>query len=170
MNLQSLLAGAAGVIERSEHLDAPADRLHEWAAKIMPGRRRGWLAGTWLGHPLHPFLVSVPIGCWTSASLLDVLGQRQGARTLIGAGAASALPTAMVGLSDWLDTSGAERRVGFVHLTANTIATGVYAGSWWARRHQRHGLGVGLAVLGAGVASGGGGLGGALGLRPRRRC
>jgi hypothetical protein len=121
MNLRCVLAEAARAIEGSERLDSPADRLHELVAKIMPRVGRGWLAGTWLGHPLHPFLVSVPIGCWTSASLLDALGQRQAARTLIGAGAVSAVPTAIAGLSDWLDTSGAERRVGFVHLTANTL-------------------------------------------------
>jgi nitrite reductase/ring-hydroxylating ferredoxin subunit/uncharacterized membrane protein len=162
MSLQSLVTRTASAIEQCDGLDRPADRLNQLAANSMPRARRGWLAGTWLGHPVHPFLVSVPIGCWTSASLLDALGQRRAARTLIGAGVLSVVPTASVGLSDWVDTSGAERRIGFVHLATNTLATSVYVASWLARGKGRHGLGVGLAVVGAAVASGGGWLGGHL--------
>jgi hypothetical protein len=86
MSLQALVTRATDTIEGARCLHRPADRLNEPAASVMPHARRGWLAGTWLGHPVHPFLVSVPIGCWTSASLLDALGQRRAARTLIGAG------------------------------------------------------------------------------------
>ena len=32
------------------------------------------LSGTWLGHPLHPLLTDLPIGFWTSAFTLDLLG------------------------------------------------------------------------------------------------
>jgi nitrite reductase/ring-hydroxylating ferredoxin subunit/uncharacterized membrane protein len=162
MNIESLATRAARALEGAGRLDPPADRLNELVARYLPVERRGWIAGTWLGHPAHPFLVSVPIGCWTSASLLDAFGQRQAARMLIGAGVLSVIPTAVTGLSDWADTSGAERRVGFVHLAVNAVATSTYAASWLARRHRRHALGVALAVLGAGVASGGGWLGGHL--------
>ena len=31
------------------------------------------LHGKWLGHPLHPALVSLPIGAWTLAFLFDVM-------------------------------------------------------------------------------------------------
>ena len=30
------------------------------------------LHGVWLGHPLHPALVAVPLGAWTTAVSLDV--------------------------------------------------------------------------------------------------
>ena len=31
------------------------------------------LQGKWLGHPLHPAIVHVPIGLWTVACQLDVI-------------------------------------------------------------------------------------------------
>src|SRR5690606_13059817 len=31
------------------------------------------LHGKWLGHPLHPAIVHVPIGLWTVACVLDVI-------------------------------------------------------------------------------------------------
>ena len=34
------------------------------------------LSGTWLGHPLHPLLTDLPIGFWTSAFTLDLVGGR----------------------------------------------------------------------------------------------
>jgi nitrite reductase/ring-hydroxylating ferredoxin subunit/uncharacterized membrane protein len=161
--LPALGVRSAAAIERAQRIDPLADGLNRLVAKVtVPGALRGVLSGTWLGHPVHPFLVSTPIGCWTSVSILDALGQRRAAQTLVGAGVVSVVPTALTGLFDWVDTDGAERRVGFVHLAVNTVATSVYALSWLARRRQRHGLGVGLAVVGAGVASAGGWLGGHL--------
>jgi nitrite reductase/ring-hydroxylating ferredoxin subunit/uncharacterized membrane protein len=133
-----------------------------WTTTEFLRRLRSVISGSWLGHPLHPFLVSLPIGCWTSASLLDVLGQRRSAKTLIGLGVISVAPTAVSGLSDWADTSGAERRIGFVHLVANMTAVSAYAVSWLARRHHHYALGVTLAAAGAGAATGAGWLGGHL--------
>lgn len=159
---QSLAAWVADAVEGADGLDRPAGRLNDWVAARLPVSARGVLAGTWLGHPAHPFLVSAPIGCWTSASLLDAVGERRAAQALIGAGVLSVAPTAITGLSDWVDTSGAERRVGFVHLAVNALGTTVYASSWLARRRGHHGLGAALAVLGAALATGGGWLGGHL--------
>lgn len=72
------------------------------------------------------------------------------------------MPTALTGLSDWLDTSGAERRVGLVHLASNPLATSCYALSWLARRKGHTAAGIGWSVVGAGVASMAGWLGGHL--------
>ena len=44
------------------------------------------------------------------------------ARRLIGIGTLAALPVALSGAADWLDTDGAERRVGTVHAAANDAA------------------------------------------------
>ena len=50
----------------------PAHRPAQRAARLLPpGRARDALHGVWLGHPLHPVLVQVPVGTWLSASLLD---------------------------------------------------------------------------------------------------
>ena len=55
------------------------------------------LSGTPLGHPLHPLLVAIPLGSWTSALLLDVLGEEEAAQTLTGLGVLAAIPTAARG-------------------------------------------------------------------------
>jgi nitrite reductase/ring-hydroxylating ferredoxin subunit/uncharacterized membrane protein len=161
MRLQSLTTNVAAAVERSQQLDRLADPLNRLVSRAVPsGGLRDVLAGTWLGHPVHPFVVSMPIGCWTGASVLDALKQRGAARALIGAGVLSVVPTALAGLSDWVDTSGAERRVGLVHVLANTAATSAYSASWLARRAHRDRVGVALAVAGAALASAGGWLGG----------
>ncbi|MBA3622426.1 MAG: (2Fe-2S)-binding protein, partial [Euzebyales bacterium] len=48
--------------------------------------------GTWLGHPLHPLLVTLPIGTWAGTGLLDLLGEdnEQAADTLLTTGVISA--------------------------------------------------------------------------------
>lgn len=68
-------------------------------------------------------MTDLPIGTWTSATLLDAVGGRDGdraAQRLIAIGIASALPTAASGLLDRADTEPADaevRRVGVVHTT-----------------------------------------------------
>lgn len=148
-------------LERRDQLDALARPLHKAVlAAARPGRLRDLASGSWLGHPVHPFLVATPIGCWTSAHLLDLTGHREAARILVGAGVISVVPTAVTGLSDWADTTGAEQRIGFVHLIVNSAATACYARSWWLRRHHRPG--VASAVAGGALATLGGWLGGHL--------
>lgn len=161
--LSGVLSQFAGAVERS----ARADRLGGWLQKAAePLRRlpdgRKILSGTALGHPLHPFLVTAPIGAWTAATVLDLAGRDgRAARDLVGAGVLMALPTAVAGASDWLDTEQAERRVGSVHAACNLAATAAYAASWWLRpRHRLAGIGAGL--VGAGLASAAGWLGGHL--------
>ena len=126
------------------------------------GRRRNALSGTWLGHPVHPMLVAVPIGAWVSASVLDVLGQRRAARTLIGVGLLAVPAAAATGASDWADTTGAERRTGLVHMTSNTLASLAYANSWRLRRGGCNGKGALWSLVGATAAAAGGWLGGHL--------
>ena len=62
---------------------------------IGTGARRDVLTGRWLGHPTHPMMVTVPIGCWLSASIVDLLGGKGSeriARRLIAAGVIGAIP------------------------------------------------------------------------------
>ncbi len=129
---------------------------------LRPGPLVDVLSGRPLGHPAHPALVSAPIGCWTGALVADLAGEPRAGRLLTGLGALSALPVAATGASDWADTTGAEQRVGVVHLGANLAATGFYAGSWWARRRGRQRLGISLGMAGALLATAAGWLGGHL--------
>lgn len=156
-------------IERAESLDRWSERLAGVLAPLgRSGAIRDALSGTWLGHPLHPALVAVPIGAWLSASALDVLGgpaARPAARRLIALGIVGAVPAAGSGASDWLDTTGAERRVGAVHAASNAAATLAMTASYLARRRGRHGRGAALAAAGSAAAGLGGWLGGHLAYR-----
>jgi nitrite reductase/ring-hydroxylating ferredoxin subunit/uncharacterized membrane protein len=118
------------------------------------------LHGTWLGHALHPMLVTVPIGSWTTAAVLDLVGARRGADTAIGFGVLAALPTAASGLADWSYTEGKPRRLGFAHAAANSAALLCYGTSWLARRSGHRGLGMLLSTMGLTCVGIGGYLGG----------
>jgi uncharacterized membrane protein len=120
-----------------------------------------------LGHSLHPVLTDLPIGCWTSATLVDLVGGRGGrpaATRLVAIGLAGALPTAYAGFADWSTLAGADRRVGAVHALGNDVAIGLFAASLVARARGQHGRGVRLALLGNAFTAGAGYLGGHLAL------
>ena len=134
-------------------------------AMIPPGPVKDALSGTALGHTLHPMLTDLPIGCWTSAMVLDLVGgraARPAAQHLIGLGVLTALPAAASGAADWSDTSGTATSIGAVHAVSNSVALACYAASWTARRRGHHFRGVALGMLGAGAATVGGYLGGHL--------
>lgn len=158
---------AAGRLEQAAVLD-PATRALTAAvdAVVSPGPVKDVLHGRWLGHPVHPLLVAVPIGLWTGASLLDGTpgDTRLAARRLVGAGILSVLPTAATGLADWSELGLFQRpkRVGLVHSAANSVTTAVYAASWLARRRGDERRGRGLALLGLATLMVGGYLGGHL--------
>jgi nitrite reductase/ring-hydroxylating ferredoxin subunit/uncharacterized membrane protein len=150
-------------------LDGPAEAVAGWIRGIVPrGPVKDTLSGTPLGHALHPFLTDLPIGTWTSAAVLDVVGgraARPAAQRLIATGILAAVPTAASGLNDWADTTPADatvRRMGAVHAVANVAALGLYAASFAARRADRHGRGVALGLAGIGALTVGGHLGGHL--------
>ena len=146
--IEDLVAKLAG----AGLIDKVAKPLASAVAKTIPhGAVKDTLSGTWLGHPLHPLLTDLPIGCWTSAMALDVLGGkrgRAGAQSLVALGIVSVLPTAASGLSDWSDTIGEDRRLGFAHASMNTVAVTFYGLSWLARRRGNHGKGVLLGLVG----------------------
>jgi nitrite reductase/ring-hydroxylating ferredoxin subunit/uncharacterized membrane protein len=157
------LDAAADRIERATGLDAVADPVAEAAnAVLSPRWLTNLLSGTPIGHPLHPLLVTVPIGAWSSSVVFDLVGDEDAAAALVGLGVLAALPTAVAGLSDWRHTSGAERRVGLVHALSNTVALTAYAASWIARRRGRRARGIALSLVGATAVGVGGWLGGHL--------
>jgi nitrite reductase/ring-hydroxylating ferredoxin subunit/uncharacterized membrane protein len=150
-------------------LDGPAEAVAEKVRGVIPrGPVKDTLSGTQLGHALHPFLTDLPIGTWTSAAVLDLVGgpdARPAAERLIATGILAAVPTAASGLNDWADTTPASdpvRRVGAVHAVANVTALALYTASFAARRRGRHGRGVALAFAGIGALTVGGHLGGHL--------
>lgn len=151
-------------LDAAEQLDTVAEPLAR-AVGALPEPARRALAGDWLGHPLHPMLTDLPIGFWTSAWVLDIVGGRRAARVataMVGLGVASALPTAAAGLVDWSDLSLEKKRAGVVHATANIAATAFYALSFAARVRGQRFRGIALGMAGATAATAGGYLGGHL--------
>ena len=151
-------------LELATGLDRVGDRVQRGVhALLRPQRVRDALHGVWLGHPLHPAVVQLPIGAWTCSTVLDLIpGQERAATTLVALGTASALPAALTGANDWASLSREQRRVGLVHAMANGVGLALFAGSLVARLGGRHGLGRTLGLLGMTVASGGAYLGGHL--------
>lgn len=150
-------------IEDADVLDAAADPAAEAAGRALSAPTvRSALAGTPLGHPLHPLLVTVPIGAWATAAALDALRNEAGARSAVGVGVLVAPLAAAAGVHDWMSTSGGDRRVGWVHGLVNTLTLGLYAASWVARWRGNHRLGVLLTLPGMALLGTGGWLGGHL--------
>jgi nitrite reductase/ring-hydroxylating ferredoxin subunit/uncharacterized membrane protein len=152
-----------GADARIDRLAAPLTKVAEALTRRDDVKRA--LSGSWLGHRLHPMLTDVPIGAWTSASLLDLMGGRAGrrvARRLVGLGIVASAPTIASGLSDWHDTHAEDRRIGVVHATANATALVCQLASWRARGKGHRGRGVLLSGLGLGALTVGGYLGGHL--------
>ncbi|GGK95543.1 Rieske 2Fe-2S domain-containing protein [Mangrovihabitans endophyticus] len=151
-------------LERARVLDGVSDWLQGRVQQLSgPRAVQDALHGTWLGHPLHPVLVQVPVGAFVSASVLDFMPRgRRAATTLITLGVASAPAAMAAGLMDWSQMTSDRRRVGLVHATANTVALGLYVSSLIARGSGRKARGVGLALAGLSAAGAGAYLGGHL--------
>jgi nitrite reductase/ring-hydroxylating ferredoxin subunit/uncharacterized membrane protein len=156
-------------LEATDAVDRLADPARDAVNRLLPrGAVKDLLHGVRLGHPLHPALTDLPIGFWTSAVALDLIGGRRSrpaAEALLGLGVAAALPTAAAGAADWSELDRPERRSGAVHALTNVVATVLFALSFVARRRGRHGAGVALGLAGSAAASFGGFLGGHLSFR-----
>ncbi|MGH9275162.1 MAG: DUF2231 domain-containing protein, partial [Acidimicrobiales bacterium] len=153
-----MAASPLEAVERAERLDVAVDAL-ERVASAIPEQQQEVLRGAWLGHPLHPALTDLPIGFWTSAWALDIVGGRRcapAATVLVGLGVASAVPTAAAGIADWMEMPRAKQRVGVVHAVCNLAATAAYTASFVNRCRGRRGRGVMWGFVGAGVATVGG--------------
>lgn len=131
-------------------------------------RIKNALNGVWLGHPLHPALTDVPLGAWTAAIVLDAAHVATGrddvagcAGAAVAVGIAGAVAAAAAGVTDWSDTDGRSRRIGFVHGMLNLTATGLFAVSLAMRRSGR-GRGRLAALFGYAAALGAAYLGGEL--------
>jgi uncharacterized membrane protein len=179
-------AWLAGVVTQTPPASSPAHRLPRLVAALQNNPVSGLLdrvlttvtapvvpsddspfRSTALGHSVHPVLTDLPLGCWTSASLVDLLGGRAGrpaATRLLAVGLLAAGPTAYAGLASWSRLEGPERRLGAVHAVGNDVAIVLFAGSWFARARGNHWRGVRLALLGNLATAAAGHLGGALAL------
>jgi nitrite reductase/ring-hydroxylating ferredoxin subunit/uncharacterized membrane protein len=163
------LSTVAERLAAAEQLDPVAKPIAKAVRDLIPGGPvKDALSGTWLGHALHPLLQLLPLGTWTSAVILDIIGGEDGessADRLIGTGLLATVPTVVTGWSDYADTtvsSASVRRIGIVHAASNVLGASLFAGSLVARGRGARGRGKLLALAGMGAVSAGGWLGGHL--------
>ncbi|WP_190199891.1 Rieske 2Fe-2S domain-containing protein [Streptomyces djakartensis] len=153
-------------LEREPRADALIDKLREGVRSLPLGPGRDLLHGRWLGHPVHPLMVQVPIGSWLSAAVLDLRpGRSRESRLLVGVGLAAAAPAALAGWTDWAELHRQQQRVGLVHALSNAAAVGLYAVSLAHRAKGREAAGRAYGFLGLTAVGIGGMLGGHLAYR-----
>ena len=144
-------------------LDPLISPLSKVVGGLVPeGRVEDALHGTWLGHPLHPALAQLPLGCFASATLLDLVGERSAAAKLAAAGLASSAPAALAGATDWSTSSPSTQRTGLVHAALNTVGLLAWGTSLLRRRR---GGGAVLGALGTAVMTASAAVGGHLAYR-----
>jgi uncharacterized membrane protein len=125
-----------------------------------------FLQGKWLGHPLHPALVHVPLGLWLIAAILDVLIVSDIAASVltrlsfycvIGGliGAFFAVPT---GVADWapIKKDKPAWKLGLAHMLLNLVAIFIWAANFGLRLNTLGEPGLGgpilvTSLLGAGL-------------------
>jgi|SRR6266702_4175537 len=104
------------------------------------------LAGTY-GHPLHPILVTVPIGAWVASLVFDIASHAvhpagflaQGSLWLIVVGLIGALAAACAGVLDLfaIPERTKARRTAVLHACLNLTVTAAYAAGF-AWRYKAH--------------------------------
>jgi nitrite reductase/ring-hydroxylating ferredoxin subunit len=130
-------------------LAEPLDEISELvqgAVKAVPKPVRDVLDGVWFGNPLHPALSDVPIGAWSAAFVLDLVGS-EAADGALAVGVLGAVPTALTGLNDWSHLKDDARRIGTIHALVNTAGLTLNVLSLAARRRGMRGIGRVLSTV-----------------------
>jgi uncharacterized membrane protein len=169
--LDRLLPAAGGRVDRvSQHVHNAV----RWAGDTPPGRLimpllRG---NAWLGHPAHPVVVTVPIGAWVVSSWYDLRSIRTGRKRdeyaadgALRIGIVSAVPAAVTGIAQFLDTRDHTRRETAVHAALNNLALTLFLLSLGLRGAGHRGLARGVSATALAVVGVSGYLGGDLAYR-----
>ena len=124
------------------------------------------------GHPIHPMLVTLPIGLWIFSFVCDlfyVFGSgsvewRTVAFYTMAGGLVGALLAAVPGLIDLLSLPPDPKKTALVHMTINLTVVGLYAVNLWLRAGAPDGsrLPIWLSVIAVGLLAVSGWLGGKL--------
>jgi uncharacterized membrane protein len=115
------------------------------------------LAGPY-GHPVHPILVTVPIGTWTASLVFDIASHivahpgflTQASEWLIAIGVIGALAAALFGFLDLLTIPAGTmaKRTALLHMTLNLAVTIAYVVNFLMRHgNYSHGHAVNAGAL-----------------------
>lgn len=126
---------SATLVKRMPWLDKLAMPLQNWVSKCYGSPKepvykvKDALNGVWLGHPLHPALVYIPLGAWTSSLILDLAwlsrqedGIAWSSDLLMWTGLGGGTASAITGVTNWVDTDKPELRAGMLHALLNGSA------------------------------------------------
>lgn len=149
------------------------DMARQWQKLLQQGMEAtppgvvDFLRGDFLGHPLHPVLVHLPLGGWIAAAVLDYwpsgnADTAKAADLALLLATVGAVPTLATGWTEWTALSRQPRRTGLVHGLLEESAVLLNAASLVARKKGKRGLGKVLSGVGLGAALAGGLLGGEL--------
>jgi uncharacterized membrane protein len=126
-------------------MDVPDPRVPDLAGRAK--RPVSALAGPY-GHPLHPLLVTVPIGAWTASLVFDIASHvtaspgflAHGSLWLIVVGVIGALAAAFAGFLDLFGIPAGTRafRTALVHMTLNLVVVAGYAAGFAWRYGSYH--------------------------------
>ena len=126
----------------------------------------------WLGHPLHPVVIALPVGAWIVSAWFDARSaatndprDEHAADEALRLGVVGAVGAAVTGLVQYVDTHDEVRRETTVHAALNNVALGLYVASAALRTHGRRPLARKLAAAGLAVVSLSGWLGGDVAFR-----
>lgn len=109
------------------------------------------------GHPIHPMLVTIPIGLWIFSLVCDLVAMRSGAPetwasasyyAMVG-GIIGALAAALPGLVDLLSLESPIKSTAIKHMALNLTIVVLYVVNAWLRHQGTVSAGVtlGLSVL-----------------------
>jgi uncharacterized membrane protein len=110
------------------------------------------------GHPIHPMLVTIPIGLWIFSLVADLVALRSGAPqtwaliafySMVG-GIVGALAAALPGLIDLLSLKDPGiKKTAIIHMSINLTIVALYVVNAWVRWNASvtGGVTLGLSVL-----------------------
>ena len=93
------------------------------------------------GHPIHPMLVTLPIGLWIFSLVCDlfyIFGSgapvwNPVALYTMAGGIVGALAAAVPGFIDMLSLTGETKKTALIHMVINLTVVGLYAVNLWLR-------------------------------------
>lgn len=113
------------------------------------------------GHPIHPMLVSIPIGLWLFSFACDIIATRvaepaswttASEYAMVG-GILGALAAALPGLVDLLSLRGlAVQKTALKHMTLNLVVVALFAINAWLRLQDSIGQAASLALSACSIA------------------